>query len=350
MSTGADGTERDKPVKRRPATERAMRRRNRREQHEGKGRGTAKDTDGTGRTGTARTPRTGTARTGAAGSAAKDGVVRDRASRGRGTRDRAAGSRPSARDGSTNRPGRSDRVRRPRTSTRLEPPTRRTVLVRRWVALSVAVGLALIVVVLLFTPLLGVRTVDVSGNQGLTADQVRAAAAVPDGTSMLRLDTAGIMDRVAQLPRVASVDVTREWPSSIRITVTERDPIGVVVESDGAHLVDGSGLDYATVHVAPAGLPKIQLTAIKPDDPRTLAVVRVLTALPAQLRASVIAVSAKTPGSVTLAITGGRTIRWGSADDSAHKSAVLAALMTRPGTVYDVSSPDLPTISGPAKS
>jgi cell division protein FtsQ len=224
------------------------------------------------------------------------------------------------------------------------------VLVRRWVALSVAIGLALIVVVVLFTPLLGVRTVDVTGIQGLTADQVRAAAKVPDGTSMLRLDTAGIMDRVAQLPRVASVDVTREWPSSIRITVTERDPIGVVVESDGAHLVDGSGLDYATVHVAPAGLPKIQLTAIKQKDPRTLAVVHVLTALPAQLRASVIAVSAKTPGSVTLAISGGRTIRWGSADDSAHKSAVLAALMTRPGKVYDVSSPDLPTISGPATS
>jgi cell division protein FtsQ len=59
----------------------------------------------------------------------------------------------------------------------------------------------------------------------------------------------------------------------------------------------------------------------------------------------VLTVTARTPGSVTLGLTGGHTIRWGSADDSARKAAVLAALMTQPGRVYDVSSPDLPTIS-----
>jgi cell division protein FtsQ len=48
---------------------------------------------------------------------------------------------------------------------------------------------------------------------------------------------------------------------------------------------------------------------------------------------------------VTLGLTDGRTIRWGSADDSARKAQVLAALMSQPGKVYDVSSPDLPTIS-----
>jgi cell division protein FtsQ len=216
---------------------------------------------------------------------------------------------------------------------------------RRWIALSVVVGAVGVVVAVLFTPLVGVRSVEVTGMRGLTADEVRAAAEVPTGTSMLRLDTTGIVARVAQLPRVASVDVSRQWPSTIRIQVTERDPVGIVPESDGVHLVDSSGLDYATVATAPAGLPKIQLTTIKPADPRTQAVVRVLAVLPPQLRVEVQVVTAKTPGSVTLGLPGGRTIRWGSADDSVHKSAVLAALMTRPGKVYDVSSPDLPTIS-----
>ena len=44
-------------------------------------------------------------------------------------------------------------------------------------------------------------------------------------------------------------------------------------------------------------------------------------------------------------LANGKTVRWGNADDSARKAAVLAALMTRPGKVYDVSSPDLPTVS-----
>jgi cell division protein FtsQ len=190
-----------------------------------------------------------------------------------------------------------------------------------------------------------VRSVDVTGEHLLTADQVRVAAQVPSGTPMLRLDTDGIRARVHQLARVATVDVIREWPGTVRIDITERDPVGVLVQRDGAHLVDGTGLDYATLAVAPAGLPRIQVTSPTPNDPRLQAIVRVLAALPAQLRGLVGTVSAKTPGSVTLGLTHGQAIRWGSADDSARKAAVLAALMTRPGRVYDVSSPDLPTVS-----
>lgn len=206
-------------------------------------------------------------------------------------------------------------------------------------------GLVGIVVVVLWTPVLGVRSVDVEGVRDLTTAQVVAAAEVRPGTPMLRLDTVGIMARVAVLPRVAAVDVSRDWPSTVRITVTERDPVGVLAASDGMHLVDSTGFDYATVPTAPAGLPKIQLPSASPHDPRTQAVVRVLAALPTQLRAQTIAISADTPGSVTLALANGKTIRWGDAADSARKAAVLAALMTRPGRVYDVSSPDLPTIS-----
>jgi cell division protein FtsQ len=223
--------------------------------------------------------------------------------------------------------------------------TRRRVLTRRYVAVSVLVGLAVIGIVMLWTPVLGVRSVDVSGEQLLTADQVRTAAQVPTGTPMLRLDTAAIAARVHQLPRVATVRVIRDWPSTIAIEVTERDPVGYVKASDGIHLVDSTGLDYAVVAKVPPGLPRVELTTVAPTDQRTQAVVGVLRALPAQLRTLVVTVSAKTPGSVTLGLRGGRTIRWGSADDSAQKAAVLAALMTRPGKVYDVSSPDLPTVS-----
>ncbi len=218
-------------------------------------------------------------------------------------------------------------------------------MLRRWVALLVAFGLVGLVVVLLWTPVLGVRSVDVVGVRDLTTAQVVAAADIRPGTPMLRLDTTGITIRVGVLPRVASVDVSREWPSTVLITVTERDPVGVLAESDGTHLVDSTGFDYATVTNAPAGLPKVLLPSASPSDPRTQAVVRVLAVLPAQLRTELTTISAPTPGSVTLALADGKTIRWGGAADSVRKAAVLGALMTRPGKIYDVSSPDLPTIS-----
>jgi cell division protein FtsQ len=211
--------------------------------------------------------------------------------------------------------------------------------------LGVAVGLVLIAAAVWWTPLLGVRSVAVSGERQLTADQVRAAAAVPEGTPMVRLDLLSIQRQVRLLPRVASVRVAREWPSTVRIDITERSPIGYVTESDGTHLVDVTGMDYATVTAPPHGLPRIVLTTVAPADQRTEAVVGVLRALPVQLRSLVVTVTAPTPGSVTLGLTHGRTIRWGSAADSAHKAEVLAPLMTRPGKVYDVSSPELPTVS-----
>jgi len=265
----------------------------------------------------------------------------ERAMRRRERRERHIGSRtsePSTRDSPRRDHAPRDR-RRP-----LSRPSRRQVLLRRWVALAGTLGLAGLVVVALWTPLVGVRSVSVAGVRDLTTAQVVAAANVRTGTPMLRLDTTGITARVGSLPRVASVDVTREWPNTVLITVTERDPVGVLAQADGVHLVDRSGLDYATVAAAPAGLPKIQLPHTSPSDARTQAVVRVLAALPEQLRSQLTAVSAATPGSVQLSLADGKTILWGDADDSARKAAVLGALMTRPGKVYDVSSPDLPTI------
>jgi cell division protein FtsQ len=298
------------------------------------------------------TPRRSTAATGSAASAGaprERNAAAERAMRKRSRREGTASrtDRPSR----TERPGRARPAGRVERGRRVSKPanqvvlTRRRVLVRRSVALTVVVGLVVVVAAVLWTPLLGVRSVQVSGEQLLTADQVEVAAQVPSGTPMLRLDTDAIKVRVHQLARVATVDVSREWPSTVRISITERDPVGVVVERDGAHLVDRTGLDYATLAVAPTGLPRILLGTAASGDPRVQAVVRVLTALPAQLRSLVVTVSAKTPGSVTLGLSAGRSIRWGSADDSARKAAVLAALMTRPGKVYDVSSPDLPTVS-----
>lgn len=229
--------------------------------------------------------------------------------------------------------------------TRQYPPTRSRVLVRRTVAISVAATVVGLVLSLFFSPLLGVDSVTVNGAVNLSTSDVLAAADVQNGTPMLRLDTGVIAARVRQLPRVATVDVSRDWPATVRIDITERVPVAYAVLGNGIHLVDRTGLDYATVTAPPPGLPKLTLTTLAPTDPRTAAAVAVLGALPRQLRALVLTVGAQTPGSVTLGLTGGRTIRWGSAADSALKAQVIAALMTQPGKVYDVSSPELPTIS-----
>ena len=39
-----------------------------------------------------------------------------------------------------------------------------------------------------------------------------------------------------------------------------------------------------------------------------------------------------------------REVRWGTVDRAAEKARVLVPLLTQQGRVYDVSSPDLPTV------
>lgn len=256
---------------------------------------------------------------------------RSRAERGRGSSSRTAvRDRPSTRTSARPRGG---------------PPTRGRAMLRRSVALLVLLGIVALTVIVLFTPILGVRTVDVSGTVALTPEQVTLAAEVPMGTPMIRLDADSIAQRVANLSRVATVDVVREWPSTVLINITERKAAATYKGPGGVHLVDATGDDFATVATAPPGLPTIAVPHVAPDDPTTQAVFAVLAAMPAQLKPILASISAQSPGSVTFGLTTGKIVVWGDASDSAHKAAVLAALLSQPGSTYDVSAPDLPTIT-----
>ncbi|MFL6123926.1 cell division protein FtsQ/DivIB, partial [Actinophytocola sp.] len=247
---------------------------------------------------------------------------------------------------STRRP-RSDAVR----ARRREPgeravPSRARYLRRRWVAALVVLSVVAVAYLVMFTSLLGVRSVEVVGVKEIPETDVINAAAIEHGTPMVRLDAEEAAARVAKLPRVFEVRVERSWPSTVEIIVTERSPVAVLRAGDQTHLVDGTGLDYAAVAVAPTGLPTLAMIDVRPDNPATKAAVTVLGDIPKQLRTQVTTVTANTPGDVRLTLADGRLIKWGDARDNARKAAVLAALLTRPGKTYDVATPDFPTVAG----
>jgi cell division protein FtsQ len=242
---------------------------------------------------------------------------------------------------------RGRRIRRPLPAEEPEPEERvnRPYVRRRWVAIAVLVTIAGLGYIVIFTSTFGARSINVVGAKTIPADTVRAAAAIEPGKPLVRLDTDEVAARVGKLPKVFSVEVSRSFPSTVEITIVERTPVAKVSSAVGVHLVDGTGLDYETVKQAPPGLPELMVTAVKPDDPATRAAVAVLSAIPQQLRAQVAAVTAKTPGNVQLTLADERTVKWGSADNSQRKAAVLAPLLTRPGKTYDVATPDFPTVS-----
>ena len=242
---------------------------------------------------------------------------------------------------------RRTRAARPKPSTR-NRPNRQVEIRRRWVALLSVLTVVALVYLLFFSSMLGVQDVSVSGSRTVSADQIRKVAAVPSGKPMLRLSTDEIRDRVAAMPGIATVEVSRSWPDTVEITVTERTAIAFFDSGpggDGVHLLDGGGVVFKTVSARPPGLPELKLPKVSADDPVTRAVTAVLGVIPEQLLKQVTTATAKTPASVEFTLAGGKIVRWGSAEQTDRKAKVLAALLTQEGKIYDVAAPELPTIT-----
>ncbi len=223
---------------------------------------------------------------------------------------------------------------------------------RRLAAAVVAVlllgALGLIVRVMLYdSHLFDVQGVQVEGISTLAEADVVAAAAVPIGAPLASIDTSDIATRVAQLPAVSMATVTRSWPHTVTVTVVERVPVATATTSAGVELVDAAGVVYPG---APApGLPRLVFGAVGPNDPSTRSALAALATLPPPIRSQVLTVDATVagsgvPGQVTFGLTGNRQVVWGTEDRAAEKAAVLVPLLTQPGRVFDVTSPDLPTI------
>lgn len=204
----------------------------------------------------------------------------------------------------------------------------------------VSVGLGL---VLYFTPVMSVRDLVIDGVQDIPHDEVVAAVAVRTGTPLLQVDTEQVANRVATIRRVASVRVQREYPSSLRVTVVERTAVAVKELPDGTHLYDRDGVDFATAP-PPPGVPYLDVEQPGPRDPPTKAALAVLTALRPEVAGQVSRIAAPSVASITLTLTDGREVVWGTTERTDEKAEKLAALLTRPGHTYNVSSPDLPTV------
>jgi cell division protein FtsQ len=230
-------------------------------------------------------------------------------------------------------------------------------LARRQVALVVGGALVLLGLgyLVLFSPAFALdpsRTTVTGAGTVVAVDQVAAVVAKHAKTPLPRLDVGALRSEVLQVPGVREATVSRSWPRGLTITLVSREPVAAVPEKDapagvttpGFALLDQDGVQVGRVGAPAADLPVVTVPV---EQPRTLqAVLTVLRQLPADLVAQVGGVSANTPDTITMTLRDGVTVEWGSADETALKSAVLKALRASPAAAgthtIDVSAPRLP--------
>ncbi len=282
-------------------------------------------------------------------------------------------------------PGPPSGVARPSSALdRLAPATRPTVLAtaerfaerrrlrrrltRRRVAWSAA-GLGAVGVlgwVTFFAPVLALdlAQVEVVG-EGTVVDPATVLAVVAeyDGTPLPRLDTVELRRGVLDVPGVRAAEVARDWPRGLLITLVSREPVAAVpaptAASDAAGAPSNGGappagyllLDVEGVQVgrsadAPAGLPVVGVPVDDRDARAMTAVLAVLQSLPPELASQVAAAGATSEDAVSLTLTDGARVEWGSAEQSALKARVVLTLRAAPASadaaVFDVAAPTTP--------
>lgn len=189
--------------------------------------------------------------------------------------------------------------------------------------------------------------VRVTGARGPLREAVAAAAPAPIGTPLIRVDTERMAAAAREVPAVESAAARRSWPDAVVIDVTPRTPAAAVPDGSSWWLVDRHGVLFGESSRQPEGLPVLDAPADADAAAARAAGVAVLGGLPDDLRASVAEVVALTPASVELALDGGATVVWGTADRTARKAEVLRALLDsvdEPASVYDVSAPSSPAV------
>jgi cell division protein FtsQ len=221
---------------------------------------------------------------------------------------------------------------------------------RRWLAwrylLAVALVLALVgggIWAVWFSSWMAVETIDVSGAQTVEASDIRARSGIDVGEPLARVDLASAERRIGALAVVRTVAVTRQWPNGILVSLEERVAIAVVEIGGQLRGMDADGVVFRDYKKAPPGLPRV-VTSIGTTSEALKEAAKVISALPQDLTLIVDHVLVTTVDQISLVLKDGRTVVWGSADESDTKAEVLETLLaTVQAQVYDVSVPSKPT-------
>lgn len=240
--------------------------------------------------------------------------------------------------------------RRPRAS-RVQRRFARRLRARRWRAWRrVLVLLALVALtvggvwLVFFSSVTAVHDVKVTGVSVLSEDEVRAQAAVPLDVALATSDLDAVTARVEALAPVASVEVTRDWPDTVHVDITERQALAVVEWEGAWRGVDDDGVLFRSYEERPADLPLLDVRAATPASALAEAAT-VVENLPPELLARVQTVQVGSIDAISLVLGDGTQINWGSADESADKAQVLTLLMEQKARIYNVQAPGRPTLT-----
>lgn len=210
-------------------------------------------------------------------------------------------------------------------------------------------ALVLLMLAAMFTPLLAVESIKVTGLNRLKEAQIQRALKDQIGTPLPMVSAESVGKALSPYTLIESFSITSRPPHTLQISITERSPIGIVNLGGVPYLFDPAGVRIGKAS-SKDQYPRLAING-NPSTSREFSLaIDVLLALPSSLLPRVESINAKSKDNVIMVLRGaaGQQIVWGDSSDSVLKSKVLAALIKNHAksdrVTFDVSSPQAPVV------
>ena len=219
----------------------------------------------------------------------------------------------------------------------------------KWLKLAgVVVGVVVVVMAVLASPLFAIRSVTLEGNVYTSKEVVEQVRELLKGASVFTVDTGKARTILLDDPWVSDVRITTHFPSKALIEIAERVPVVWYVGTDQkVRVVDARGrvivvLDgWPTKYLQVEGVgPSLEAGAVADDAYRAAA--QLVLALPDEIRPKVASLALSPGGELSMTLKSGTIVRFGQPADLQNKLVLVVVLLRRqdPATlaVVDVST------------
>jgi len=215
-------------------------------------------------------------------------------------------------------------------------------------------GVIACVLVVLASPIVGVRKIDVEGVRYMNADLVTSVKKSLLGKSVLTVDTNAAERRLEGDPWVDSVRIRTYFPTRLTIEIVERVPVAWFIGVDNrARIVDQD----ARVLAVETGQPTayLQITGVGANlapggsaGDIYRAAAQLAKALPDELIKVVLNVGTAGPNQLTMTLRSGTLVNFGQPVDVQKKLIALVVLLRRQDSKQiisiDLTNTDVPTV------
>ena len=216
--------------------------------------------------------------------------------------------------------------------------------------LALLISAALFVGLVFFSPLLATQNIRVQGASLLDAQEVKGRLSSLEGVPMTRISQEQVASLIGQESLLYGVSLQAQPPHDLLVVLHERVPVALIQEGDSFLLVDNEGVTLGKLGSRDeAKLPLLEGGPELLEQPAFATVTQVLASLPTSILSDLDKAQADSASTITLTMTDGTMVVWGTPEESELKAKVLLQLMDSVGSeakveTYDVSSPLIPTV------